>query len=47
MPEHFGPANAWLYQERDQKFQALGEALGLDSDTCAELLEDRRAGDGG
>lgn len=30
MPPIFGPANAWLFNERDGKLDALQRALGLD-----------------
>ena len=40
MPAVFGPANAWLFNERGRMIAALGEALELDDDTLDRLADE-------
>ena len=41
MPPVFGPANAWLFNERDGKLDALQQALGLrDAAWCRRVREE-------
>lgn len=45
LPPHFGPANAWLFGERDGKLRALCEAVGLtDPDACDAAARTARVG---
>lgn len=39
----FGPANAWLFNERDGKLGSLCEKLGVDVDRCVAIIEELQA----
>ena len=39
MGPKFGPANAWLYNERSQKVELLAKTMGFDRDTVEQLDE--------
>lgn len=39
MRPHFGPANAWLFNERDKKIEALAKKLGISMERAEELFD--------